>query len=83
MQIEFVGAGAVEGTPLSAVAVLVFEGAVLPAAAEALDQTTGGAISRVLAGRFKGAKGQTVELLAPCSSAPAPEPPPNRLGASP
>jgi leucyl aminopeptidase len=65
MKIEFVGAGAVEGAPLSAVAVLVFEGAVLSAAAEALDQTTGGAISRVLAGRFRGAKGQSAELLAP------------------
>ncbi len=65
MQIEFVGPGAVEGAPLSAVAVLVFEGAVLSVAAEALDQTTGGAVSRVLAGRFRGAKGQSAELLAP------------------
>jgi len=65
MQIEFVGSGAVEGAPLSAIAVLVFEGPVLSTAAEALDQATGGAISRVLAGRFRGAKGQSAELLAP------------------
>ena len=65
MQIEFVGPGPVEGAPLSAIAVLVFEGPVLSAAAEALDAQTGGALSRVLSGRFKGAKGQTAELLAP------------------
>ncbi|HUO21800.1 MAG TPA: leucyl aminopeptidase [Caulobacteraceae bacterium] len=65
MQIEFAGPGPVEGEPLSALAVLVFEGGVLSGAAEALDLQTGGAISRVLAGRFKGAKGQAAELLAP------------------
>jgi leucyl aminopeptidase len=65
MQIEFVGSGPVEGAPLSAVAVLVFEGGVPSAAAEDIDQQTGGALSRVLAGRFKGAKGQAAELLAP------------------
>jgi leucyl aminopeptidase len=65
MQIEFVGSGPIEGAPLCAVAVLVFEGGDLSAAAEALDQQMNGAISRVLAGRFKGAKGQSAELLAP------------------
>jgi leucyl aminopeptidase len=43
----------------------VFEGPTLSAAAEALDGETGGALSRALAGRFKGAKGQSVELVAP------------------
>jgi leucyl aminopeptidase len=65
MQIEFVGSGPVEGTPLSAIAVLVFEDGLLSSAAEALDRQTGGALSRVLAGRFRGAKGQVAELLAP------------------
>jgi leucyl aminopeptidase len=65
MQIEFVGSGPVEGSPLSVIAVLVFEGPELSAAAESLDRQTGGAVSRVLAGRFRGAKGQTAELLAP------------------
>ena len=68
MQIEFLGPGPVEGSPLSAVAVLVFEGPTLSSAAEALDRTTGGAISRVLAGRFRGAKGQSAELLAPAGA---------------
>ncbi len=67
MQIQFQTAGPVAGAPLSAIAVLVFEGPVLSAAAEALDAETGGAVSRALAGRFKGAKGQAVELVAPAN----------------
>jgi leucyl aminopeptidase len=67
MQIEFAPLGPIAGSPLSAIAVLVFEGPVLSAAAEALDQETGGAVSRALAGRFKGAKGQAVELVAPAN----------------
>ena len=68
MQIEFTQAGPVGGAPLTAIAVLVFEGAVLSVAAEALDTETGGAVSRALAGgRFKGAKGQAVELVAPAN----------------
>jgi leucyl aminopeptidase len=67
MQIQFVPPGPIEGAPLSAIAVLVFEGPVLSAAAEALDQQTGGAVSRAVAGRFKGAKGQAVELVAPAN----------------
>jgi leucyl aminopeptidase len=67
MQIQFAQPGPVSGAPLSAIAVLVFEGPVLSAAAEALDQETSGALSRALAGRFKGAKGQTVELVAPAN----------------
>jgi leucyl aminopeptidase len=67
MKIEFAPFGPVSGAPLSAIAVLVFEGPVLSAAAEALDGETGGAVSRALAGRFKGAKGQTAELVAPAN----------------
>jgi leucyl aminopeptidase len=67
MQIEFAPFGPVSGAPLSAIAVLVFEGPVLSAAAEALDNETSGAVSRALTGRFKGAKGQTVELVAPAN----------------
>jgi leucyl aminopeptidase len=65
MQIEFVPEGPVEGAPLSAVAVLVFEGPILSPAAEAADRQAGGAVSRAVAGRFTGAKGQTAEILAP------------------
>jgi leucyl aminopeptidase len=67
MQIQFAPSGPLGGSPLSAIAVLVFEGPVLSAAAEALDQETGGAVSRALAGRFKGAKGQVLELVAPAN----------------
>jgi leucyl aminopeptidase len=67
MQIEFVPEGPVEGAPLAAVAVLVFEGPALSPAAESLDSRTGGAVSRALAGRFTGAKGQTADLLAPAN----------------
>ena len=67
MQIQFQKSGPVSGAPLSAIAVLVFEGPVLSAAAEALDGQTGGAVSRAVAGRFKGAKGQTVEMVAPAN----------------
>jgi leucyl aminopeptidase len=67
MQIEFAPLGPIAGSPLSAIAVLVFEGPVLSAAAEVLDQETGGAVSRALAGRFKGGKGQAVELVAPAN----------------
>ncbi len=44
---------------------LVFEGPVLSESAEALDALTGGAVSRATAERFKGAKGQAMELVAP------------------
>jgi len=68
MQIQFVKPGPVAGSALTAIAVLVFEGGVLSAAAEALDSETGGALSRALAaGRFKGAKGQALELVAPAN----------------
>ena len=67
MQIEFVEFGPVAGEALTAIAALVFEGPVLSEAAEALDQQTGGAVSRAAAGRFRGAKGQAVELVAPAN----------------
>lgn len=67
MQIEFVKSGPAAGEALTAIAVLVFEGPVLSASADALDKTTGGAVSRAAAGRFKGAKGQAVELVAPAN----------------
>jgi leucyl aminopeptidase len=67
MQIQFSPSSDLGGAPLSAIAVLVFEGPVLSAAAEALDGQTSGAVSRAVAGRFKGAKGQLVELVAPAN----------------
>jgi leucyl aminopeptidase len=65
MQIEFV----TPNTALSsrtAVAALVFEGGALGSAAHQLEEATGGAISRAIAAsRFNGAKGQTLDLMAP------------------
>jgi leucyl aminopeptidase len=66
MEIEFAAAGPVEGEALSAIAVLAFEGPVLSPPAEVLDAATSGAVSRALAaGRFTGATGQTLEIVAP------------------
>ncbi|HEX8232134.1 MAG TPA: leucyl aminopeptidase [Caulobacteraceae bacterium] len=66
MEIQFVAHGPVEGEPLSAVGALVFDGAVLGPAAEALDDAASGALSRALAGgRFTGGKGQTLDIVAP------------------
>jgi leucyl aminopeptidase len=64
MQIEFVSqAGQVE---TSALAVLAYEGGLLSDAAARLDQASGGAIARAqAAGRFTGAKGQCLDVLAP------------------
>ena len=46
--------------------VLVTEGGKLSSAASAIDKQTGGAIAKTLtSGRFKGAKGQAISLLAP------------------
>jgi leucyl aminopeptidase len=67
MQIEFVKSGPAAGEALTAIAVLVFEGPALSASADALDKATGGAVSRAAAGRFKGAKGQAIELVAPAN----------------
>jgi len=75
MQIGFVlrrGASASEGSTLSdasastAFAVAVHEGEGLAGAAAEADSAVGGALSRALAaGRFKGAKSQTLDLIAP------------------
>jgi leucyl aminopeptidase len=66
MEIEFVAQGPVEGEPLSAIATPVFDGQGLTPSGEALDEATGGALSRALAsGRFNGAKGQSLEVVAP------------------
>ena len=65
MEIEFVAADA--ALPEQAVlAVVVFEGEALGGAASALDKAGSGALARaVAAARFTGAKGQTLDLLAP------------------
>jgi leucyl aminopeptidase len=65
MKIEFV-APAAEAGPGAAVAVLVHEGAPLAGPAASLNVTTGGALGRAMDGsRFTGAKGQTLDVLAP------------------
>ena len=65
MRIEFVAADAAPSAG-SAVAVLAHEGGALSPEAQALDVATGGALARAIAaGRFTGAKGQSLELLAP------------------
>ena len=66
MDIEFVSSGAVEGEPLSAIAVPVFENQTLSSAGEALDAASGGALSRAMGpSRFTGAQDQTLDLVAP------------------
>lgn len=65
MKIEFV-APAVPAVSSRAVAVLAFEGAVLSAAAEALDAASGGAIRRAIAAvGYTGAKGRSLDVVAP------------------
>jgi leucyl aminopeptidase len=62
MKIEFVGAP----SGSAAVAVLAFDGAKLTGPAAAWDKTAGGALGRAIgAGRFTGAKGQSLVLTAP------------------
>jgi len=64
MKIDFVAADAPAGAA-AAVAVLAFEDGHLSAPAEALDQALGGTLRRAVAGsRFKGALGQTLDLIA-------------------
>jgi leucyl aminopeptidase len=66
MEIEFAPPGPAEGEPLSAIATPVFDGLALTSAGEELDAAAGGALSRALgASRFTGAKGQTLDVLAP------------------
>src|SRR4051812_12223436 len=65
MDIEFVVAEA-PIPPKSAHALVVFEGQTLAGAAGAMDEATGGALTRALAAaRFTGAKGQVLDLPAP------------------
>jgi leucyl aminopeptidase len=71
MQIEFVAADTAFSAT-TAVAALVFDGGVLGTTAEQLDSATGGAVKRAISGsRFTGAKGQTLELIAPAGIAAA------------
>jgi leucyl aminopeptidase len=69
MQIGFVlrqGASALDASSSAALAVAVYEGESLAGPAGDADTAAGGALSRALgAGRFKGAKGQTLDLIAP------------------
>jgi len=65
MEIEFVAAEAAVAAKTAQV-LIVFEGAPLGGAAGVIDQQAGGALSRALAGgRFTGAKGQVLDILAP------------------
>ena len=66
MQIEFVSDAAAALSADAALAVLAFEGPSLSPGAEAADRATGGALRRAIAaGRFKGEKGQSLDLLVP------------------
>jgi len=65
MTIEFVSTDTEAGSS-AVLAVLVFEKAAVAGAAQALDEATGGAVARAIAGsRFTGAMGQTLDLIAP------------------
>lgn len=65
MRIEFVPADIQPGAT-AALAVLAHEAAALSPEARVVDQATGSALSRAIAGgRFTGAKGQTLDLVAP------------------
>ena len=65
MKIEFVAPSAAAGEG-DALAVLAFEGALLSESASAADAAAGGAVSQAIrAGRFTGAKGQSLDFLAP------------------
>ncbi|MFI4933702.1 MAG: leucyl aminopeptidase [Caulobacterales bacterium] len=65
MKIDFVATGEKPG-PTTALAVSAFPDGVLSPAAERVDRQLSGAIGRAIAGsRFKGAMGQTLDLIAP------------------
>ncbi len=65
MKIDFVAADA-EAGPKAAIAVLAAENTPLAGAAAILDAATGGALQRAVdGGRFTGAKGQTLDIVAP------------------
>ena len=69
MEIEFVKSEAAVPAK-AALAAVVFEGDVLGGGAAGLDTATGGALARATANsRFTGARGQTLELLAPAGQA--------------
>ncbi|NBB17067.1 leucyl aminopeptidase [Caulobacter sp. SLTY] len=66
MRIEFVSIDRANPPSDGAVATVVVEGGKLSTGAELLDKVAGGALGRaVAAGRFKGAKGTNLELVAP------------------
>jgi leucyl aminopeptidase len=66
MRIEFVPVNRVAPPVEGAVAAVVFDGALLSPAAEDLDRAASGAVVRAIAtGRFTGARGQTLDLIAP------------------
>jgi leucyl aminopeptidase len=68
MNIDFAAAGQAPSAE-SALAVLIFEGGALAGPAAALDMSSDGALTRALAAsRFKGSKGQVLELVAPAGS---------------
>ena len=65
MHIEFITADHQAGAT-AAVAVLVHEAGTLSSSAKVLDLASGGVLTRaVCGGRFTGAKGQTLDLIAP------------------
>ena len=65
MRIEFVPVDTQAGAT-AALAVLAHEGAALSPEAKAANEATGGALARAIAGgRFTGAKGQTLDVVAP------------------
>jgi leucyl aminopeptidase len=65
MRLEFVLADNLATAP-DGVAALVYEGGELSPAAKRLDELTSGAVSRAIeAAAFKGAKGKTLDLIAP------------------
>ena len=66
MRIEFVSIDRANPPAEGAVATVVIDGGKLSTGAELLDKAAGGALARaVAAGRFKGAKGANLELVAP------------------
>ncbi|MDP1874630.1 leucyl aminopeptidase [Phenylobacterium sp.] len=71
MDIQFVTAAA-DLPENSALAIIVFEGAVLSGAAAEADSLAGGVVGRALAqGRFTGAKGQVLDFVAPAGHSAA------------
>jgi leucyl aminopeptidase len=66
MRIEFVSVDRANPPADEAIATVIIDGGKLSEGAQDLDKATGGALARaVAAGRFKGAKGASLELIAP------------------